>query len=401
MAFKPATKEKAKLRLALIGPSGSGKTFTALTLAKSLGTKIAVIDSERGSASKYSDMFRFDVDDLNNHAPQTYVQAIKEAEKAGYEVLIIDSLSHAWSGKDGALEQVDKAQKRSQSGNSFAAWREATPHHNALVDAIIASGCHVIATMRTKTEYVVEQNEKGRNVPKKIGLAPVQRDGVEYEFDVVADMDLEHNLIVAKTRCHVIDGVVTNKPGEAFGNALAAWVNAGAAPLPKLQLAQNVISQSPAQGQGADAAASGSVSPAQTTLPDANVSHDPKPGAATVESSTSGATSTTPTSVTSAESISTSNTNKPQPIAAAPAQVALPEMQALLAAGNSNGWTKDQLLGFMEHVFKGSSTKGLKPDEYRVIYNCVLRPENKNGVAKYNSNGEGLAPNLHFPVAAK
>src|SRR5579883_3228848 len=154
MLFKPATKTKSKLRLALMGPSGSGKTYTALTVAKHLGNKVAVIDSERGSASKCADVLQFDFDtcDLENHSPEVYIKCIKEAENAGYDVIVIDSLSHAWTGKDGALELVDKAAKRSQSGNSYTAWREVTPLHNSLIDAMLQSKCHIVATMRTKQE---------------------------------------------------------------------------------------------------------------------------------------------------------------------------------------------------------------------------------------------------------
>lgn len=228
MGFKKATKKQAWLRLALIGPSGSGKTYTALNLAKHLGNKIAVIDTEHGSASKYADIFEFDVMELDSFHPQRYIDGIHEAQAAGYDVLIIDSLSHAWMGKDGALELVDRAAKRSQSNNTFFAWREVTPLHNALVEAILAARMHVIVTMRAKTEYVVETNEKGKQVPRKVGLAPVQRDGLEYEFDVVADMDLDNNMIVTKTRCSALAGAVIPKPGEEVANILKAWLSDGA-----------------------------------------------------------------------------------------------------------------------------------------------------------------------------
>ena len=227
MDFKKATKAQAKARIALIGVSGSGKTYSALAIAQALGNKIAVIDTERGSASKYADRFEFDTLELETFSPLTYVEAIKAAAKAGYDVLVIDSLSHAWSGKEGALEQVDRAAKRSQSGNSFAAWRDVTPMHNALVDAVLQSPMHLIATMRAKTEYVLETNERGKQTPRKVGLAPVQRDGVEYEFDIVGDIDLDHNLIITKTRCAALDAQVVNKPGEAFGEIVKAWLTDG------------------------------------------------------------------------------------------------------------------------------------------------------------------------------
>ena len=229
--FEKATKKQSRLRLALIGPSGSGKTYSALNLAQYIGSKIAVIDTERGSASKYADLFNFDVLELDSFSPLTYVEAIQSAELAGYDVVVIDSLSHAWMGKDGALEQVDKSAKRSQSGNSFAAWRDVTPVHNALVDAMLQSGCHVIATMRAKSEYVLETNEKGKVQPRKVGLAPVQRDGLEYEFDVIADMDIDNNMIVSKTRCPQLVGAVIHKPGKDVAETLNAWLTDGSTPL--------------------------------------------------------------------------------------------------------------------------------------------------------------------------
>src|SRR5262245_28312049 len=157
MQFKQATKKQAKLRMAIIGPSGSGKTYSALAVGQHLGKKIAVIDTESGSASKYVGKFQFDVLELESHEPTTYIEAIEAAEAAGYDVLIIDSLSHAWMGRGGALEQVDRIAKRTQSGNSFTAWRDVTPQHNALVEAMLRCKCHLIATMRAKTEYVMEE----------------------------------------------------------------------------------------------------------------------------------------------------------------------------------------------------------------------------------------------------
>lgn len=228
--FQKATKEKAKLRACFCGPTGSGKTYSALRVAKSLGKSVALIDTEHGSASKYADIFDFDVVDLDSHHPENYIEAIKAAGAAGYEVLVIDSLSHAWMGNDGALELVDKAAKRSQSNNSFTAWRDVTPLHNDLVEAILASPCHVIATMRTKMEYVIEtvtRNGKTSQVPKKVGLKPIQKDGVEYEFDIVVDFNEEHDAIVGKTRIPAVDGMVINKPGEDFAQVLLKWLNSG------------------------------------------------------------------------------------------------------------------------------------------------------------------------------
>lgn len=221
--FKPATKKEARLRMAFVGPAGSGKTYSSLAIAKELGDKIAVIDTERGSASKYADHFGFDVLELQTFSPAQYVEAIKAASDAGYDVLVIDSLSHAWMGKDGALEQVDAASARSRSANTYFAWREVTPEHNRMVDAILGSSCHVIVTMRAKTEYVIEE-VKGKQVPRKIGMAPIQRDGLEYEFDVVGDLDHNNLYVISKTRCSDLQGKTFHRPGPELAGLLKEWL---------------------------------------------------------------------------------------------------------------------------------------------------------------------------------
>lgn len=232
MTFTKATKTQARARVALVGPAGSGKTFTALRVARGIAGpdgRVAVVDTEHGSAAKYADHFEFDALALTTFAPATYIEAIRAAEAAGYDVLIIDSLSHAWIGVDGALDQVDKAAKRSKSGNTYTAWRDVTPQHNALVEAMLQCRCHLIVTMRAKTEYVLETDNRGKQVPRKVGMAPVQRDGVEYEFDIVADLTVDdHTLIVTKTRCAALDGVATTKPGEELGETIRAWLTDGA-----------------------------------------------------------------------------------------------------------------------------------------------------------------------------
>jgi hypothetical protein len=238
--FNRATTKQSRLRLALIGPAGAGKTYSALRIAAGLGDKVALIDTERGSASKYAGEFVFDVCELESHHPKSYIDAIHAAGAAGYEVLILDSLSHAWAGRDGALELVDKAGKRG-AANSFSAWRDVTPLHNALVDAILTSRCHVIATMRSKMAYVQEKDDRGKTVIRKVGLQPVQREGMEFEFDVIADLDTDHNLSVAKTRCSAIDGEVYHRPGPELGKTLAAWLGQGEAPAAEVSRSPTTI----------------------------------------------------------------------------------------------------------------------------------------------------------------
>jgi AAA domain len=205
-SFTQAKKTQARLRLALVGSSGSGKTRGALEVATRFSDKVAVIDTEHGSASLYSDRFRFDTCQLVTFDPNLFVEKIHEAEEAGYGAIVIDSLSHAWMGKDGALEQVDRLASRSSNNSSYFAWNSVTPKHMALVNAILQSPAHVIATIRAKTEYVLNPGKNGKIVPEKVGLAPVQRDGLEYEFGVVGYFDEAHAFRVTKSRCDLLEG---------------------------------------------------------------------------------------------------------------------------------------------------------------------------------------------------
>lgn len=236
--FTKATRSAARLRAALIGPAGSGKTYSALAIGMHLGARMAVIDTEHGSASKYAPKegekadpskgtFDFEKLELTSFAPATYIEAIGAAEQAGFEVIIVDSLSHAWMGAGGALEMVDKAAKRSNSANSFNAWRDVTPHHNALVEKMLQCRAHLIVTMRAKTEYVLETNERGKQVPRKVGLAPVQRDGLEYEFDVVGMLNDQNDFVVSKTRCSALADGVFHRPGRDIASALMDWLGKG------------------------------------------------------------------------------------------------------------------------------------------------------------------------------
>ncbi|MEO0479619.1 MAG: ATP-binding protein [Planctomycetota bacterium] len=238
LTFKKATKEDSRLRMCLTGPSGSGKTMTALKIATGLGGRVAVIDTERGSASKYADLFEFDVLELESFSPETYIEAIRAAQEQGYDVVVIDSLSHEWTGKGGALEINDQVAAKSKSKNRFNAWGEVTPRHRAMVDAITNSSCHVLATLRTKTQYVVETNERGKQEPRRVGLAPVQRQGIEYEFDVMALMDLDNTMVIEKTRCPDLIGAVIERPGQEVADILKRWlVGAPRSPSDELRLA--------------------------------------------------------------------------------------------------------------------------------------------------------------------
>lgn len=231
-AFHKAVKSESKLRMALAGPSGAGKTYTALAIATELaaGAPVAVIDTERGSASKYADLFQFDVLELDNFHPDRYVEAIQMAQDAGYAVLVIDSLSHAWNGTGGALELHDQAVRRQKTQNSYTAWADITPIQNRLTNAITGARLHVIATMRSKTEYVQDKNERGGTTIRKVGMAAVQRDGMEYEFDIFGQMTIENDLIIEKSRCTALASQVIRKPGADVAETLAEWLH-GEAPV--------------------------------------------------------------------------------------------------------------------------------------------------------------------------
>lgn len=226
LQIRKATRRKAKLRLALFGPSGSGKTMSAIKLAAGIGGKIGVIDTENGSADLYAEIADYDVITLEKpYSVTKYREAISAFEQAGYATIIVDSLTHAWSGAGGLLDK--QGQMAAKPGaNSYTAWREITPEHNSLVEALLASPCHIIATMRVKTEYVIETNERGKQVPRKVGLQPVQRDGMEYEFTVALDIDANHKAQASKDRTTLFEGWY-DTISEATGRKLLDWLDRG------------------------------------------------------------------------------------------------------------------------------------------------------------------------------
>ena len=220
-----ATRSLARYKMALEGVSGSGKTLSALLLGygflkakfpkltdAQIWQKICVIDTENGSGVLYKGK-RVGSTVIGTYkyikfpppfSAENYRAAIDAAEAAGTEFLIIDSFSHAWSGVGGALDKQGNIAAR--SGNSYTAWRDVTPEHNALVDKILQCNMDVCVTMRTKNEYVIEKNDKGKSVPRKVGTAPIMRDGVEYEFTTVLDIDSRHVASSSKDRTGLFDG---------------------------------------------------------------------------------------------------------------------------------------------------------------------------------------------------
>lgn len=232
MQFQKAQRRKAKLRLAITGPSGSGKTWGALKLGKGLGGKMAVIDTERGSASLYTHLAEFDVLELSPpYTPERFIEAIQAAQGAGYEVLVIDSASHEWNGVGGCLELVDKVASAKYKGNSWSAWNDITPRHRAFLDAMLRSDMHIICTMRSKTE-TAQTEENGRKKVVKLGMKSEQRDGVEYEFTTVLDLTHDgHYALASKDRT----GLFAGDPQpitEETAHALLEWLESGAEPVP-------------------------------------------------------------------------------------------------------------------------------------------------------------------------
>lgn len=232
MQFTKAVRKKAKLRLALTGPSGSGKTWGALDIAAGIGGRIAVIDTEKGSASLYTHRADFDTLELDPpYSPERYIEAIKAAEDAGYDIIIVDSATHEWSGTGGALEINERTAKAKFQGNTWAAWNDTTPRHRAFIDAMTQSKAHIIATGRSKTETAQTDGPNGKKKVVKLGMKTEQRDGFEYEFTVVLDITHDgHFATASKDRTGLFAGdpqPITTKTGAA----LREWLESGAEPV--------------------------------------------------------------------------------------------------------------------------------------------------------------------------
>jgi hypothetical protein len=224
MQLRQSERKKAKIKMALQGSAGSGKTYSALLLAKGLVngdfSKVAIIDTENGSADLYAHLGNYNVLTLSPpFTPETYNKAIEVCEKAGMEVIILDSISHAWD------ELLDF--HANLTGNSFTNWAKVTPRQKAFTDKILQSNAHVIATMRTKQDYVLNQKD-GKFVPEKVGLKAVQRDGLDYEFTLVFDVDIKHYVVSSKDRTGLFMGKPEFVINQATGKKILDWCNSGA-----------------------------------------------------------------------------------------------------------------------------------------------------------------------------
>ncbi|GGV91861.1 ATP-binding protein [Streptomyces massasporeus] len=225
-AFRPASKVGRKARLSIQGMSGSGKTWTGLSIAHGLseGRKFAVIDTEKGAASLYAGHhgIQFDSCPMDRYDPRDLIKVLDSAAQAGYPTVFVDSLSHFWKGTDGTLDQVEKA-KAKYGGNKFAGWKDGTPIQNDMVAAILDYPGHVVCSMRSYTEWVLENGK-----PQRVGMRPEQRKGIEYEFDLAVAMDLDNRLEVLKSRCPSLHRKVIDRPNGARDIAapLLAWLAA-------------------------------------------------------------------------------------------------------------------------------------------------------------------------------
>lgn len=244
LTFKKAERKQVRMKVGIAGPAGSGKTMSSLLMAygivkaefpnlsdEEIWDKIVVIDTENGSGSLYvgnqvgpTTIGHYNTIDLTPpFDPQVFIDAIHMAETHGMDVIIIDSLSHAWAGAGGALDLQGKAAERT---SSWAAWRTVTPLHNKLVDAMLQSPCHVIANMRAKMEYQ-QTEENGKKAVKAIGMGVVMRDGIEYEFTVSFMLDYNHVASSTKDRTRLFDGKYFVIDANT-GKQMYEWLSSGA-----------------------------------------------------------------------------------------------------------------------------------------------------------------------------
>lgn len=237
--FEEVTRKKSKARIALVGPSGAGKTLSALLMAYGITDdwkKVALIDTEHERGRFYASRTDYDIGRFlyapltPPYSPERYIDFVNSAvEAVGNDgVVIIDSFSHAWDNEGGVLDIKSQIAKQPKK-NDYTAWDEAGKIQNGLINTILSIPCHTIVTMRTKMAYAMEINERGKTVPVKIGLAPVQRENAEYEFDVVLQINREHIASASKdtTFLDSWSGVITAE----LGKQLAAWLDDGEEPI--------------------------------------------------------------------------------------------------------------------------------------------------------------------------
>ena len=236
MALRKAERRQAKLRIGMAGLAGSGKTLSALFLARGLASawnKVVIIDTENGSADLYSEQGDYFVFPLKPpYSPQNYIEVIKECEKAGMEVIIIDSITHEWSGDGGCLELHDLYTEADKRKNSYSAWGKVTPLHRKFIDTMLQSSAHIITTVRTKQDYEMVSNGKGGMGVKKVGTKEITREGFEYELTINFEMQKKDGKggfgAAAKDRTGLFDGTPLMQINTELGEQIKEWNQSGA-----------------------------------------------------------------------------------------------------------------------------------------------------------------------------
>lgn len=231
LQLRKATRQKAKIRLGLSAVSGGGKTYSAILIAKGLCgdlSKVAIIDTENNSADLYAHLGDYNVLPLTSpFTPERYIEALKECEKAGMEVIIIDSITHEWDGKGGCLDICEQITQASSSKNSYTAWAKVTPRHQAFIEAILSSPAHIISTVRRKQDYEMSKDSNGKIKVEKAGLKEITREGFEYELTINFNIDQSHNVTASKDRTGLFMDKPEFIPSEETGEKILEWCETG------------------------------------------------------------------------------------------------------------------------------------------------------------------------------
>lgn len=286
--FRRAQRYHKKLRLAFVGGPGSGKSYTALSVSCHMAHvlfgqsegKVAVIDTERGSGDVYADTpcacsqcREQGLSLVYDHLPLTkfdisnYIRAMDAAAANRYPILLIDSITHAWTW---LTEEIERIAQNTFGGNKWAAWSRGTPLQNRFVEAILDYPGHLIVTMRSQTEWALEEDERGKKKPVEIGTKAVQRKGVSYEFDIVAQMRDAGTAAIGKTRCSNLREKILQFPGQDLAQTLLSWLNSGAQEAPQAP----VLDPGPSETQGSSPAPSGPLNLDSLTAGGAEVHQD-------------------------------------------------------------------------------------------------------------------------------
>ncbi len=237
--FERPDRSPARLRMALYGAAGSGKTWTALAMARELGQRVALVDTEGGGAARYADQFGFDIVTLtDSFNPQLVPDIVRSAGEGGYDALIFDNFGAFWTGPGGLFACMEQEVQRSRSNahaDSFTVWQSVDAKCRRMIQAIRRAPMHVILTVRARTEY--DQAPDGRAKLRKLGVPPTIRNSFHHEMDAEGVLDGAHSLSITKSRCPGLEGQTTGSPAEPV-RRLARWLAAGgAAPVEQRQAA--------------------------------------------------------------------------------------------------------------------------------------------------------------------